>query len=217
MSLKRKGVKMENKVIKKTDGNPKDLVPVEAFAPEKVIEEARAAARALQDVVRGKPKPVLIKGEQYLEFEDWQTLGRFYGISVGAVETAEIIREGKLIGFSAKATAWHNGVQVSAAEASCLRDEFNWKDKPEFQLKSMAQTRACAKALRNVLAWVAVLAGYKPTPAEEINGEEKGNGNGKCQYCGTTGKFHKPNCPGTNPPATDKTTEAGFEVRPLES
>jgi len=32
----------------------------------------------------------------------------------------------------------------------------------------MAQTRAGAKALRNVLAWVAVLAGYKPTPAEEI-------------------------------------------------
>ena len=32
----------------------------------------------------------------------------------------------------------------------------------------MAQTRAGAKALRNVLSWVAVLAGYRPTPAEEI-------------------------------------------------
>jgi len=39
---------------------------------------------------------------------------------------------------------------------------------PWFQLASMAQTRAGAKALRNRLAWVVVLAGYKPTPAEEM-------------------------------------------------
>ena len=34
----------------------------------------------------------------------------------------------------------------------------------------MAQTRAGAKALRNALAWVVVLAGYRPTPAEELPG-----------------------------------------------
>jgi hypothetical protein len=39
---------------------------------------------------------------------------------------------------------------------------------PLFQLRSMAQTRACAKALRNILAFVPVLAGYAPTPAEEM-------------------------------------------------
>jgi len=32
----------------------------------------------------------------------------------------------------------------------------------------MAQTRAGAKAFRNRLAWVVVLAGYRPTPAEEM-------------------------------------------------
>jgi hypothetical protein len=32
----------------------------------------------------------------------------------------------------------------------------------------MAQTRAGAKAMRNALAWVVVLAGYRPTPAEEL-------------------------------------------------
>lgn len=41
---------------------------------------------------------------------------------------------------------------------------------PEFQLRSMAQTRSSAKALRNALAWVAVMGGLKPTPAEEMNG-----------------------------------------------
>ena len=38
----------------------------------------------------------------------------------------------------------------------------------------MAQTRACAKALRNVLAWVVVLAGYAPTPAEEMDTSDSG-------------------------------------------
>lgn len=41
---------------------------------------------------------------------------------------------------------------------------------PLFQLRSMAQTRACAKALRLAYGWVVVLAGYKATPAEELDG-----------------------------------------------
>lgn len=49
-----------------------------------------------------------------------------------------------------------------------MNDETNWRGKPLFQLRSMAQTRACAKALRNVLAFVPVLAGYEATPAEEM-------------------------------------------------
>ena len=44
--------------------------------------------------------------------------------------------------------------------------------KPLFQLKSMAQTRACSKVLRQVFAWIVVLAGYRPTPAEEMTGNE---------------------------------------------
>ncbi len=43
---------------------------------------------------------------------------------------------------------------------------------PLFQLRSMAQTRAMAKVLSNVLRWVPVLAGYKGTPAEEMSGAE---------------------------------------------
>ena len=58
----------------------------------------------------------------------------------------------------------------------CMDDESKWSDKPLFQLRSMAQTRAQAKALRNVLAWVVVMAGYAPTPAEEMDGQNSRNG-----------------------------------------
>lgn len=136
--------------------------------PEVVLAEAKKAAVALADIVSKKKRPVIMNGEQYLEFEDWQTVGRFYGVTAKVTFT-EFIDLGGVHGFSAHAVALRSdGMEISAAEAMCLNDEQNWKSKPLFQLRSMAQTRACAKALRNVLAWVVVLAGYKPTPAEEM-------------------------------------------------
>ncbi|MBT9164866.1 MAG: hypothetical protein DDT23_00877 [candidate division WS2 bacterium] len=137
--------------------------------PEQVLAEAQEAARALADIIGKKKKPIIIGGEQYLEFEDWQTVGRFYGITAKITQT-QYIDYGNVQGFEAKAVAikTSDGMEISAAEAMCLNDEPNWKDKPLFQLRSMAQTRACAKALRNVLAWVVVLAGYRATPAEEM-------------------------------------------------
>lgn len=190
-------------------------------SPEVVLEEATKAAKALGTVLAGKKKKVMMNGEQYLEFEDWQTVGRFYGVTAKIKETS-FIDFGGVQGFEAKAVAIRaDGMEISAAEAMCLNDEEKWRARPKyetlyilkdgskqkddppkdqivwidnpnsqgkkmpkrerllvgeeavplFQLKSMAQTRAAAKALRNVLAWVVVLAGYKPTPAEELDGQ----------------------------------------------
>jgi hypothetical protein len=50
----------------------------------------------------------------------------------------------------------------------CASTEPNWANKPEFQLMSMAQTRAAGKVLRLLLGWIVTLAGYEPTPAEEM-------------------------------------------------
>ena len=140
-------------------------------APELVLEEAKRAAKCLQDVISRKARPVRFNGEQYLEFEDWQTVARFYGITAKVVSTSSI-DFGDVRGFEARAVAinTNTGEEVSAADSMCLNDEPNWRSKPLFQLRSMAQTRACAKALRNVLSWVVVLAGYRPTPAEEMDG-----------------------------------------------
>jgi hypothetical protein len=159
---------------------PDDLVI--SREPGEVLSEAQKAAQALKDVISSKSHKVTFNGEQYLEFEDWQTLAKFYGITVKCVST-NYVEFGLVKGFEARAVAIRviNGMEISAAEAMCLNDERNWSNKPLFQLKSMAQTRACAKALRNVLAWVVVLAGYKPTPAEEMTGMETQQQNGQNQ------------------------------------
>jgi hypothetical protein len=195
------------------------LVAIEAqqlaASPKLVLEQAMVAAKALQDVISKKKNPVVFNNEQYLEFEDWQTLARFYGYTAKVRET-NYVEYGSVHGFEAKADVMMiaNDQVVSSAEAMCLNDEEKWstrasyewkevikngkkvwdetmwggkggyvKEKvkvgevavPLFQLRSMAQTRACAKALRNVLAWVVVLAGYRPTPVEEItDGEDRG-------------------------------------------
>jgi len=163
--------------------------------PEQVIAEAKRAADELKRVVSSKPKKVTMNGEQYLEFEDWQTVGKFYGITA-KVESTTFIDLGGARGFEARAVALTaDGRVISAADAMCLNDEPKWSTRakyeyqggkrvktgdepvPLFQLRSMAQTRACAKALRNVLSWVVVLAGYKTTPAEELQGSS-GSGKG---------------------------------------
>lgn len=146
--------------------------------PEAQLQFAMKAANALMKAVQHKPKPVMIRGEQYLEYGDWQTLARFFGATANIEWTRPLeqnlnspAKDKTVIrGYEARATVLHQGQIISSAEAMCTRDERNWKDRDEFMLRSMAQTRAAAKALRNAYGWVAELAGMKATPAEEMDG-----------------------------------------------
>jgi hypothetical protein len=61
-----------------------------------------------------------------------------------------------------------SGVVVGAAEAMCSRSEMNWMSKPDPAVKSMAETRAESRAYRRAVGWIMVIAGYNPTPAEEM-------------------------------------------------
>lgn len=182
--------------------------------PSAVLAEAKKAAQALMTVVSQKSKPVIMNGEQYLEFEDWQTVAKFYGLTAKVVRTT-FIDLGGVKGYEATAETIRvsDGIAISSADSMCLNDEDKWSTRPKyeyqdvldgegkkiwipakgekkgyykadkvkvgdvpvplFQLRSMAQTRACAKALRNVLAWVVVLAGFKPTVVEELTGDEE--------------------------------------------
>lgn len=153
---------MENKSLTLVEENP-----------EEVIATARLAAQQLTNIVKTRENKLVVGGKQYLFFEDWQMLGRFYGVSARVISTEEIIKQNKPVGYLAKAAAVHQGYEVSTAEAECTIKEPNWANKPMFQLRSMAQTRAGSKALRMCLAWVAVLAGYESTAAEELIPEEQ--------------------------------------------
>lgn len=146
-----------------------------AGEPAELIEQAARAARALKQVVDQAHLALNVGGHEHLQFEAWQTVGHFYGVTAlipqGAVTALEA--DGQVHGYQAYAIAVRNGEKIGGAEAMCTRDEKSWRDRPDFQLASMAQTRAMSKALRSVLAFVVVLAGYSPTPAEEMISSER--------------------------------------------
>lgn len=138
--------------------------------PSVVIEEAKQQAKALKDLVDHAHLSIKIGNHDYLMFEAWQTAGWFKRITAAVGWTKPIHnRANDIIGYEARAEVFQDGQMISAAEAQCTVEEAKWKNRELWQLRSMAQTRACAKALRNVLAWVVVLAGYSATPAEEMN------------------------------------------------
>lgn len=148
--------------------------PTDLAKPQEDTKFAHAAAKVLMDIVKRNGWNRNLGGtKDHLDYEAWQTVGKYYSYTVKTGE-AEYVEQGDIWGFRAKATVINEqtGVEVGGAEAYCMSDEAKWKSKPRFQLASMAQTRAGSKALRQILGFVVALAGYSPTPSEEMTGTE---------------------------------------------
>lgn len=149
-------------------------VAVAIFNPEEDTAKAKRAADKLVDIVKKNGWSINLGGKSdHLMYEAWQTVGKYYGYTVKT--NAEFVEIKELKGFKGNAEVIDNrsGLVIGGAEAYCLRDELNWKTKTFFQLASMAQTRAGSKALRQILGFVVALAGYNPTPYEEMeNGKD---------------------------------------------
>lgn len=137
--------------------------------PTEEMKYGADAAGKLLEVVRKAGLAKKFGGEkEHLYYEAWQTVGKFYGASA-KTKVDPIIVHG-IEGAKASAELVDpDGCVVGGAEAYCMRDEANWRNKPWFQLASMAQTRAGSKAFRNKFAFVASLAGFATTPAEEMD------------------------------------------------
>lgn len=138
--------------------------------PQAVIKRYSAVASAVAEVIKQQHLYVEIGPRRHVFIEGWQTLGAPLGI-FARVEWTKRLKDGDRWGYEARAVAHRvAGDIISSAEAECWSDEENWRDRADFQLRSMAQTRACAKALRLALGFVMVLAGFEATPAEEMDG-----------------------------------------------
>src|SRR3990167_4393437 len=115
------------------DSQPNEQLAIQR-SPDVVLAEAKRAATALQQIIAAKPKPVIFNGEQYLEFEDWQTVARFYGY-VARVATTSPVEFGGVHGFEARADVVdaRTGIIVSSADAMCLNDEEKWRARPKYE------------------------------------------------------------------------------------
>ena len=132
-----------------------------------VVQRASDMASILKDVIDKNGLAMQIRGGQHIQVEAWQTVGRFCGY-VGRTHLATEYTGDGVMG-TAEIVEQSTGHIVSTASAICgAKGDGHWVNSPYNHQASMAQTRALGKAFRNVLSWIVVLAGYQPTPAEEM-------------------------------------------------
>ena len=132
--------------------------------PVEIVEKAVRVADALKSVIVAKNLISNIQGKAYPQVEAWLTLASMLRLTT-VCEWSRPVQDGWEARVFVRDGA--NNV-IGAAEAQCLKTERTKKSWEDYAIRSMAQTRATSKALRSVLGFIMVLAGYQATPAEEM-------------------------------------------------
>jgi len=141
-----------------------------SIPPAEAIEKAKEVALVVADIIKQRKLWVSIKGKVHVFCEGWTTMGALLGIFARITEVEDLSEpEISLIRKKAKCEARDlNNRLYSSAYAECDNEEANWKSDKNQAISSMAQTRAIGKCLKIPLGWIMQLAGYEPTPAEEM-------------------------------------------------
>lgn len=142
-----------------------------ALSTEEVVSRASAVATSLAKIIQDKNLFIQIRDKNYVVVEGWNALGAMLGVLPRERETKPYVDEATGIsGFESYVELVRavDGVVIGGASAICLKNERNWKDKPEYAVRSMTVTRATGKAFRLGFSWIMQLAGYDATPAEEV-------------------------------------------------
>lgn len=139
-----------------------------AGSPDEFMSKAVGIAKTLARVVEEQKLFSMIgsgaRAKKHVHVEGWTLLGSMLGVFPVCVWSRPI--DG---GYEARVEARTLGGEVvGAAEAQCTRSEQRWARADDYAIRSMAQTRATSKALRQPLDFVMVLAGYSATPQEEM-------------------------------------------------
>ena len=148
-------------------------ITVSEAKPKEIIQRATEQANALMDIVEKKHLYATIEGKKYLVAEAWETIGAFNN-TYSATDWVNALRDdkGEIIAWEAQVSLWRHNGRVGSAIMSCGLDEFPCRGKEgeakHKAAKSAAQTWATSKAYRMNFAFIAVLGGYEPTPAEEM-------------------------------------------------
>lgn len=107
---------------------------------------------------------------KHVKIEGWQFAGALIGVFGVIVKTERIKIEG-VSGWEAHAEARTlDGRTVGAGDGMCMKNEDRWGGVDEYSRRSMAQTRALARALSGPLRFAVQKAGFDGTPYEDAEG-----------------------------------------------
>lgn len=139
--------------------------------PAGMMQQATEIATILRDVIRSQKLSVKIGPSEHVKVEGWATLGCILGILPREKEVVEQA-DGSYMAVVELYSLKTGGI-VGQGSAICGSDEKRWADSDRYARRSMAITRATGKAYRLGFAWIMALAGYNPTPAEEMPEEPR--------------------------------------------
>ena len=155
------------------DQEPTTAIAVEQ-TPADVIAQATARADALSSVVESQKLYEPISGKKYLLAEAWQTVSALNHCH-NETEWVRPIRndDEETTGFLAKVNLVDaSGTVIGSGIMPCGYDDFPCRGRRgtgrDRAAMSAAQTWAGSKAARQTFAWVVTLAGYSPTPRDEM-------------------------------------------------
>lgn len=148
------------------------------LAPGATVKEALAweieVANTVAELVEKQGWFQAIGAKRYLEAEAWE----FIGLRTSTDALTEWVRpiedpiSEEVVAYEARVVLQKNGASVGAAEMTCGLDEFPCQGKTGWAkhkaARSAAQTWALSKAYRMKYGFIARLAGFEPTPAEEM-------------------------------------------------
>jgi len=146
------------------------LGAIEATSPNDVVVRATGMAKTLADIITSRRLYTTINGKKYVQVEGWSTLGAMMGVLPREVEVYE--RENGDFEATVELIRTSDCAVVGRASSIVSSDEKLWKGRERYARRSMAVTRATGKAYRLGFSWIMSLAGYEPTPAEEMPVEE---------------------------------------------
>lgn len=146
---------------------------IRADEPDEILKKATGIANVLAGLIEQQGLAKDVGGrKKHVEVGGWQALGTMLGAFGGQPLHAETQWTRPL----PDGDGWEacveirtpGGVVVGRAEAMCDRSESKWRSRDNYAIRSMAETRAESRAFRRAVGWIVALAGYNPTPAEEM-------------------------------------------------
>ena len=161
--------------VNSTQDSEMALVPVPPTPAER-LQAATEIADVLTNVIEQKKLYVAIQGRRHVLAEGWQVLASLMQVGLETEWTRPLyLEDSKAVwGYEARVLARSKDGQVlGSAESMCTRAERQWSDRDDFALRSMAQTRAVSRTLRQCIGFIVKLSGFDATPADEMPQEEK--------------------------------------------
>lgn len=136
--------------------------------PLDMLARASSIATALAAMVERQKLYTVISGKKYPQVEAWMTIGRMDNV-VAREAHPPVRQDDGAFEAEVELLRLSDGLVIGRASALCgSRGDRPWDSRPVHQRRSMAVTRATSRAFRQQYAWIMALAGYEPTPADEM-------------------------------------------------